>query len=296
MEWIHVKGNTFCLSGVTMIGVYKLDESRCILIDSGWEWEREALKEALEREGMTPVAVIGSHVHVDHVGSHRWLQETYGAEIWMPRRGAAIAAHIGGLKLLYRGLSLDTILRFGSALHFQTDRIIGDEEDRIEVQGVPFRIHQTPGHSADHICIGTPDGVCHVGDLLLSEKFRKSARLPYHLVHELTRKSMEEMRDVEGYSAYIMSHRGVAEDIRRDVDENIALMEEITEEIWGLLTHPMTWDEVVAAVVEHNQIFTSEERKGNIYERSTQAFIDQLVDTGRVEVRVEQGIRRYYRI
>ena len=63
MELIQAKGDTWYLAAAELIPIYRLEGGRCILLDSGLESEREALSAALDRAGLTPVGVFGSHTH-----------------------------------------------------------------------------------------------------------------------------------------------------------------------------------------------------------------------------------------
>ena len=58
MKRIHVKGNTWVLEGMEWIPFYKLDERRCILLDTGLLGEREELEQALARFFDRPVPAV----------------------------------------------------------------------------------------------------------------------------------------------------------------------------------------------------------------------------------------------
>ena len=88
MELTQVKGNTWVAEGMGLIPLYKLDERRCVLLDTGLGEEREELEEALRSAGLTPAGVLCSHAHVDHCGNNRYFQETYGAQIALTGPGA----------------------------------------------------------------------------------------------------------------------------------------------------------------------------------------------------------------
>ena len=75
MKLIQIKGNTWVADGLEMIPFYKLDQQHCILLDSGFQVEREALEGALQKAGLTPVGILNSHAHVDHCGNNRYFQE-----------------------------------------------------------------------------------------------------------------------------------------------------------------------------------------------------------------------------
>ena len=56
MDIRPIKGNTWVLEGMEWIPFYKLDERRCILLDTGLLGEREDLEQALLDHGLTPRA------------------------------------------------------------------------------------------------------------------------------------------------------------------------------------------------------------------------------------------------
>lgn len=296
MELVQVKGNTWYLAGEGLIPLYRLDEERCILLDSGTEWERKALKQALEREKLLPVGVLGSHDHVDHVGSHQWLKRTYGAKICMSEAEAVMLNSSMVHRMIFERISYGTMEAFEREIRVEVDQVLGKEDGVQEFLGVPFRIHHTPGHSMDHVCIGTPDGVCYVGDLLISKDLLEYAQLPYHLIHRGARESMEKMRRVEGYSHYLMAHRGVSEELSETVDANLARTDWVCDQLLGVIESPLTWSEVMAQVVERNRLFTDNERKHHYYEHCVQHLMDYLIDTGRAAARMERGIRRFVRV
>ena len=297
MELIQIKGNTWYLDGLEMIPLYRMDEHRCILLDSGWAWEREELREAFEREGLIPVGVIGSHAHLDHMGNHKWLQETYGTCICMSSGEAAIAASPVMCKSLYNTLSLNAIMDVvGGELLFRTDRVLGAEDGAMDFLGVPFRVHHTPGHSADHVCIGTPDGVCYLGDLLLSEKVILTAKMPYHQVQSMARESMMKMRDVTGYSDYILAHKAVIRDLPAAVELNLSRMDWVAERFMEVMETPATWDRIMEEVMRRNRLKPSNVIKMASYENAVRSYLDALRDAGKITVYYEGGTRYFARI
>ena len=69
MELIHVSGNTDCLLGKTAVGIYRIDDTRCILFDNGYSKEYDELVGSLKDAGLTPAGLIVSHAHIDHSGN-----------------------------------------------------------------------------------------------------------------------------------------------------------------------------------------------------------------------------------
>lgn len=77
MELIHVSGNTDCLLGKTAVGVYRIDDTRCILFDNGYSKEYDELGRLSERRRLTPAGLIVSHAHIDHHGNSKRLREAF---------------------------------------------------------------------------------------------------------------------------------------------------------------------------------------------------------------------------
>ena len=54
MKLTQVKGNTWVLEGFELIPLYRLDNNKCILLDTGLEQEREDIENTLLEAGLTP--------------------------------------------------------------------------------------------------------------------------------------------------------------------------------------------------------------------------------------------------
>ena len=296
MELIQAKGDTWYLAAAELIPIYRLEGGRCILLDSGLESEREELAAALDRAGLTPVGVFGSHTHRDHSVNTGWLRERYGARICLPEGEAVIASTPLMCKQVYASLSLEGLMEDCGGMVCRADETVGPEDGTAEFLGVPFRVLHAPGHTPDHICTITPDGVCYTADLMLAGPALETARLPYHYVHAVARASMEKLRDAAGGCACcIAAHRAVFRDPASVAAGNLALLDRVGGEMLELLRTPLTLGELVAAVVERKKLLTHSEMKAARYARSVQCFVEYLRDTGRLDVVVDRGMRRFVR-
>ena len=79
------------------------------------------------------------------------------------------------------------------------------------------------------------------------------------------------------------------------VADNLALLDRMGGEMLELLRTPLTLGELVAAVVERKKLLTRSELKAARYARSVQCFVEYLRDTGRLDVVVDRGMRRFVR-
>lgn len=296
MELRKVRGNTWVLEADELIPLYQTDERHCILLDSGLGSEREELTDALERARLTPVGVFGSHAHRDHWANSFYLRERCGARLSLPEGEAALCLNAMMYRAAYDTSTPRSVEDTYGDMIGRVDEAVGPDDGTVTFCGVPFEVIHTPGHTPDHICTATPDGVLYVADALLGEDFLLGAKLPYHYTHEVARRSVEKLRRLRSYGAYIMAHRSVTEELGALADRNLQVMDSHYEILAGLIDRPMTQDEILLAAMRHYRTFTSKEVKAARYDRNVRTTLEYLLDTGRVSVSVREGVRYYRRV
>lgn len=140
---LHVK--VFALNPVqenTYI-VYN-NNGKAIIIDPGCysNAEQEMLKRFLEQNSLTPVQLLNTHCHLDHVFGNKWVYETFGLELHIhPNEELVLQyAPTSGLKW---GLPFEN---YNGPLYFlhEGNSVFLDEDE--------FKILLTPGHSPGSIC------------------------------------------------------------------------------------------------------------------------------------------------
>lgn len=295
MNLTQIKGNTWVIEANQLIPLYKLDETRCILLDTGLLEEREELERSLQEAGLTPVGVLCSHAHVDHCANNGYLQEKYDTRIALTYPEAGMCASVLNLKCYFLLLTPDTVERESACMVHEPDILIPMSDGPFSLCGAPFRIVHTPGHSAGHICTITPDNVCYAADALLSQELL-GAKLPYNLSHKLAMESREKLRGLD-CDFYIMAHRGVCgrAEIGALVDANHALVHRRAEEILNLVDGPMTACQVDEKVCVLYQLFTKKPRRSLRFERNVRFFLEYLVDTGALAEVCRNGATYYVR-
>lgn len=293
MKLTQIRGNTWVAEGLEFIPFYRLDGGRVILLDTGLHQEQDDLNETLRANGLTPAGILNSHTHVDHCGNNRFLQQTYGCSVAMTAPEAAMCQNLLTLKCYYLLLSPDMVAREAGFLVHRPDIIVPEEDGPFSFLGAEFHILHTPGHSAGHISIVTPDGVCYVGDAALSRE-TLSAKLPYSLSHALAEQSRSKLAGLN-CQAYVMAHRGVCapEAFPALIQDNQALLRRRAGEILALIDRPMTASEINQAVCAQDKLLTHKPTRALRFERNIRLFLDYLVDTGRVQLSCEEGTLLY---
>ncbi len=292
MKLTQVKGNTWVAEGVELIPFYKLDDKRCILLDTGLLQEREELESTLLGAGLTPAGVLCSHAHVDHCASNGYFQEKYGAEVALTYPEAGMCATTLNLKCYFLTLPLGMVEREAECMVHEPDVII-PPDGPFSFRGALFQIIPTPGHSAGHVSTVTPDGVCYAADALLSAELLE-AKLPYNLNHRLAMDSREKLREVD-CDFFIMAHRGVcpASEIGALIDANQALVRRRAKELLELVDRPMTASEIDRAACRRYQLFTHQLRRALRYQRNVSFLVEYLIDRGELVPEIRDGVVFY---
>lgn len=294
MELVQILGNTWCLDAQELIPLYRLDAKRCILLDSGLESERAALTEALDANGLVPVGVLSSHAHRDHSANNFYLRERYGTRVCLSQGEAAMCSSLLMFKAAYDTFSPDYMARVYAGMIGQVDEAIGPDDGEYVFCGVPFQIIHTPGHTPDHICAVTPDGVGYAGDAVMAGAVLAGMRLPYHYAYARAFESMDKLKACPP-APWVVAHRAVEPDIAAVAAANQAALARYMEGFAALIRYPMTQDQVCAALCREKKLLTSHEDKAGRYARSVRTILEYLTDIGRVSLTVRDGMRYYQR-
>jgi ribonuclease/clavin/mitogillin len=139
------------LPPATHTNSYALGSREVLLVEPATPYEDEqrtwiAWARALPSTGRTPVAIVATHHHVDHIGGVDVLSRELGLPVWAhPETAARIDVPVG--RELVEG-------------------------DTIDLDGpIPARwsVLHTPGHAPGHICLFDRDeGAVVVGDMVAS--------------------------------------------------------------------------------------------------------------------------------
>lgn len=296
MKIIKVKGNTFCIdTGMTYIPFYKINDEEIIMLDTGWkQGEREGIDKLLEENMFKISAILCTHSHIDHIGNNTHFKEKYNSIIAMPAYEAHICSSTINLKVFYSNQNLSEITEHYGHMVCETDIMISDEQDKIYLCGVKFKIIHTPGHSPAHICVTTPDNVAYVGDALISYEVMRGSKLPYCFILRKALESKEKLRNLN-CSKYIVAHKGIYEDISKLIDDNNDFFKEISVRVYNVINGTMTMEEIMRAVIKEFKIGVKTIYKYNVLERMLRSYVEYLDETGSIKLIMEDGFLKYIR-
>lgn len=140
---------------------YVVSESgseKCFIVDAGFGASR--LAEIVRESELTPVALVLTHAHLDHIGGVRSLRESFPS---LP-----ILIHEKESEWL-----LDPELNLSAAAGMPVtappcDRVL-HEGDELELPGGPWKVLHTPGHSPGSVTLySARQATAFVGDALFA--------------------------------------------------------------------------------------------------------------------------------
>lgn len=297
MRIIKIRGNTFCIdTGMTYIPFYKVSENNIVMIDTGlYKGERGELDRLLEENSFNIVGIICSHAHIDHIGNASYFKEKYKCPVAMSETEAFICSSIINFKMYYCGQSLEEIEEYFGHMVCKVDIVIKENDYIVNIAGSNFKILHTPGHSAAHICITTPDDVSYLGDTLISYEVMKGAKMPYAFILNEDLKSKERLHSLKS-TKYIVAHKEIYDDITELIEDNINFYKDRANKICGLIDKPMTTEEILKKITKEWKIGIRNIRKYIVIERMLKSYIGYLNETKKIETVLEDGSLKYVKL
>jgi hydroxyacylglutathione hydrolase len=294
MEIVKVKGNTYCIdTGMTYIPFYKINDEEIIMLDTGWaKGEREGIVSLLESNNFKVAGIINSHAHIDHVGNNTFLKDKYNCTIAMPAYEALVCSSTSNLKMYFRNLTLTEVNEHIGHMVCETDIMISEDQSKIYVCDIKFKVVHTPGHSPAHICIITPDDVAYLGDSLISYEVMAGAKMPYAYILTEDLKSKEKLYDLN-CSKYIVAHKGIYSNITKLIYDNIIFYKNRAKMVYDTIEYPMTKEEILKAVFRAFNIRINNKLRYAVIERMFVSYLEYLYETGMVEPVMDDGFIKY---
>jgi glyoxylase-like metal-dependent hydrolase (beta-lactamase superfamily II) len=139
--------------------VYDPDAREALVVDPGDDAEH--IKDTIERSGLTPVRIIATHGHFDHIMAAYELQLIYRIGFFMHDGDAFLLDRMGESARRFLGVMPDLPPpELSGTLH---------AGDVIPVGRLRLTVMHVPGHTPGSIALyGSDEDVCIVGDLIFS--------------------------------------------------------------------------------------------------------------------------------
>lgn len=296
MNFELVKGNTYIIdTGMSYIPFYKINRNEIILIDTGWaKGERKGLQEILDINDFKVKGILCTHAHIDHVGNNSYFKEKYKSIIAMPAYEAFICSSAINLKLFFYSQTMAEVIEHTGSMICETDILIMPGEEKVSLCGVEFKIIETPGHSPAHICVITPDDTAYLGDALISYEVMDGAKLPYAFALKEDLLSKNKLYDLK-CSKYIVSHKGMYDDITKLITDNIIFYKHRAEVIYNIIDGEMSTEDIFKKVINKFKIKIGNQYRYSVLERMLRSYVQYLHETGALQLNMNDGLLKYSR-
>jgi hydroxyacylglutathione hydrolase len=143
------------------------DTGECIIIDPGCEntREREMLKSMLTKWGLTPVKIINTHCHIDHILGCAFIKNTYSIPLLL---------HKLELPLLANAAQQSAFFGLESGDPVEPDTFV-EEGDSVKFGESEFSVLHIPGHSPGGISLFCrQEKIAFTGDTLFQGSIGRS--------------------------------------------------------------------------------------------------------------------------
>ena len=118
--------------------------NQCIVIDPGcyFDSEKETLKNFIQQNGLTPLMLLNTHCHLDHVFGNKFVAENYGLRLQLHEKEKLVLSYAPTAGLMYN-MPFD---------NYAGEFIVLKEGDKILLGQDELEIIEAPGHSPGSIC------------------------------------------------------------------------------------------------------------------------------------------------
>ena len=288
-ELIQVGERTYYIDCPSKIGIYRMDETRVCLIDSGNDKDagKKVLK-VLEANGWQPERIFNTHFHADHVGGNHLIQQRTGCKVYCA----------GMDKVFVEYPDLEPALLYGGSPYKELKNKFlcaqACEVEELTQEALPegMEMLRIDGHSFAMTAFKTPDDVWFVADGVTSEEVLKKYHVSFVYDVEEYLASLEKLEKLKG-RLFIPSHAPVSEEIVSLVKVDREKVYEIAQYIKDLCTAPIGTEEILKAVFDKYHL-TMDENQYVLVGSSVRSYLAWLKGQGGLETVFEEN-RKYWR-
>lgn len=245
MELTKLGEKTYCIQNPTNIGIYKLDDEKVCLIDTGNDKEsgRKILK-IINEQNWQVECIINTHSNADHIGGNKFIQDRTNCKILSSKTETAII----------NNPELEPALLYGAMpLNELNNKFLLAKESNCQIidnnlpEGLEY--FTLKGHFIDMIGIKTSDNICFLGDSIFSEETINKYHIFFIYDVEKYLQTLDFLETLNG-TFYIPSHVKPLTDLKELIKLNKNKINEICNDILNTCQNPITTEEIIKKIFD----------------------------------------------
>lgn len=245
-ELIQAGERTYYVDCPSKIGIYKIDEERVCLIDSGNDKDAgKKVWKILEANGWKLDRILNTHSHADHIGGNYFLQQKSGCSIYCAGMDRILTEHTLFEPVMLYGGSPYKELR-NKFLCAQPSRVQELTEEALPEGMEMLRID---GHSFAMTAFRTEDGIWFVADGLTVERIMQKYHVSFLYDAAEFLNSLDKLEKLDG-RMFIPSHGEAVAQIAPLVRRNREKVYEIEAVLREICTAPRSGEDILKAVFD----------------------------------------------
>lgn len=245
MELTKLGEKTYCIQNPTNIGIYKLDDEKVCLIDTGNDKDsgRKILK-IINEQNWQVECIINTHSNADHVGGNKFIQDRTNCKILSSKIETAII----------NNPELEPALLYGAMpLNELNNKFLLAKESNCQIidnnlpEGLEY--FTLKGHFIDMIGIKTSDNIYFLGDSIFSEETINKYHIFFIYDVEKYLQTLDFLETLNG-TFYIPSHVKPLTDLKELIKLNKNKINEICNKILSFCQNPVTTEEIIKNIFD----------------------------------------------
>ncbi len=246
MDLKQVGSRTYYIDNPTNIGIFKIDDEKVYLIDSGNDKDagRKIMK-IIEANGFKVEGILATHSNADHVGGNKYIQDKTGCCIFSSNIEQCFLENpILEASFLYGGYPFkDLRNKFLMAKESSSLKLTD-----LDVQGIEY--FPLKGHFFDMVGYKTVDDVFFLGDSLFSEDIISKYHIFFIYDVKAFLETLDYLDSLDG-KLFIPSHARAVDDISKLTDLNRKKVKEIADKIIEICRTPSTYEKILKIMFDH---------------------------------------------
>lgn len=288
----HLKGRTYVFMGPTNVGVYKINDYDCILIDTcHFDKVGDRLLKALKNNFLNPVAIVNTHFHGDHIGANKLIKKNFRSKIYSPTIEDFFVNNVEFYPLFVFSAKHFSFMNKFKDYAVSPDFTVASNQEEIEIENIKLRLMNLKGHTPNQKGIVTPDNVIFIGDSVVGDPVIDVMKFIYtfNLQDDFETKS----KLIEtNYDLYVPSHGNVTNNIEGIIKKNIDNIMRNMDFIRSSLEEAKTMEELMQ-VIYNRYGYTQELVPYYVFKSCIMSYISYIENSGEIEIVFKNHIPAY---